>query len=472
MKTKGSYLSLILLGAAGTALAGDGSQINLIDTLWVLIAGFLVFFMNAGFAFVEGGFCRAKNVVNILGKNFAVFAISPLAYWAIGYGLMFGNGSKFIGADSFLVSESSFSPVSNIPVFAFFFFQLAFASAGCSIISGAVAERIKLISFLLFGTFMVAFIYPLGGHWVWGGGWLADLGFHDFAGSTVVHSVGGWCALSGILLLGARIGKYRPDGTPRAILGHSIPLATLGGFILWLGWFGFNPGSQLAMDANVPRIALTTGLASCTGIIGAMITSWIIGGKPDLSMVINGCLAGLVAITAPCAVVSPVGANIIGLVAGVIVVFAVYAFDKMRIDDPVGALSVHLVNGIWGTLAVGLFAVPAYFDGKAGLFYGGGFSQLGSQLIGITAIGATALASSFLFWTILKKTIGLRVSREEEIGGLDVGEMGLEGYNGFQIFTTEDVGPTLNPEPARKTKDKTEETNEADYRGNPAHKAA
>ncbi|MFP4415694.1 MAG: ammonium transporter [Chitinispirillaceae bacterium] len=434
---RGSVVSILVLLTTGAVMAQDGTAINLIDTLWVLVAAFLVFFMNAGFAFVETGFCRSKNAVNILGKNFSVFAISMVAFWAVGYGLMFGPGNSIVGTSSFMVDESAHNPATNIPVYAFFFFQAAFAAAGCSIISGAVAERIKFVSYLIFGTFLVAFIYPLGGHWIWGGGWLGEMGFHDFAGSTVVHSVGGWAALAGVLLLGPRIGKYMPDGSPRAIVGHSIPLATLGGFILWLGWFGFNPGSQLAMDANVPRIALTTGLASCTGILGAMISAWIIGGKPDLSMIVNGCLAGLVAITAPCAVVSPVGSLIIGLIAGVLVVLAVYGFDKISIDDPVGALAVHLVNGVWGTLAVGLFAIPSLRGGDGGLFYGGGLALMGIQLLGVIVIGATVFPISLLLWFILKKTVGVRVSREEEIGGLDVGEMGMEAYNGFQIFTTE-----------------------------------
>ncbi len=435
----------VLVLTATAAAQDPDAGINLLDTLWVVVAAFLVFFMNAGFAFVETGFCRAKNAVNILGKNFAVFAIAAVAFWAIGYGLMFGAGNAFIGWGSYFVDESAHNPASNIPVLAFFFFQAAFAAAGCSIISGAVAERIKFGSYLIFGAILVAFIYPLGGHWVWGGGWLGEIGFHDFAGSTVVHSVGGWAALAGVLLLGPRIGKYRPDGTPKAIIGHSIPLAVLGGFILWLGWFGFNPGSTLAFDENVPRIAMTTALASCTGILAAMATSWTLGGKPDLSMIINGCLAGLVAITAPCAVTTPVGAALIGIVAGVLVVLAVRFFDTLRIDDPVGALAVHLVNGIWGTLAVGLFAVPKYFDGTAGLFYGGGIGLLFTQLIGVLAVGATAFVASLIVWAIIKQTMGIRVSREEEIGGLDVGEMGLEAYTGFQIFTTEDLG---TPEPA------------------------
>ncbi len=438
MVKRASLLTAVLLGCGALPVAAqDGTTINLVDTLWILMAAFLVFFMNAGFAFVEAGFCRAKNAVNILGKNYSVFAIAALAFWATGYAFMFGDGNAFLGLSSFFVSETSVNPAPNIPVFAFFFFQLAFAAAGCSIISGAVAERIKFGAFLIFGTLMVGIIYPLGGHWVWGGGWLGEMGFHDFAGSTVVHSVGGWAALAGVILLGPRFGKYREDGSSRAIVGHSLPLATLGGFILWLGWFGFNPGSELALNGNVPRIAVTTGLASCAGTLSAMFTAWRLEGKPDLSMMINGCLAGLVAITAPCAVVSPVGAVAIGIIAGVLVVFAVFFFDKIKIDDPVGALAVHLVNGIWGTLAVGLFAVPKYLDGTAGLFYGGSLSLLGVQFLGVLAVGATVFGISLVVWSILKATMGIRVSRDEEIGGLDIGEMGMEAYSGFQIFTTE-----------------------------------
>jgi len=438
LREKLRYVVGLLAICAAPVLADDtAGGINLVDTLWVLIAGFLVFFMNAGFAFVEAGFCRAKNAVNILAKNYIVFAIAALAFWAVGYGLMFGKGNAVIGMDSFAVNETAHNPAAHIPVSAFFFFQLAFASAACSIISGAVAERIKFGAFIIFGTLLVAFVYPITGHWIWGGGWLGAMGFHDFAGSTAVHSVGGWAALAGILLLGARIGKYREDGSVRAIMGHSIPLATLGGFILWLGWFGFNPGSELALDANVPRIALTTALASCAATVSAMVTAWAILGKPDLSMIINGCLAGLVAITAPCAVVSPFGSVIIGLIAGVLVVGAVIIFDKLKIDDPVGALSVHLVNGIWGTLAVGLFAVPGYVTGVSGLLYGGGPKQLTLQLAGVAAVGAAVFSVSLLLWYVIGKTLGMRVSREEEIGGLDIGEMGMEAYNGFQIFTTE-----------------------------------
>ncbi len=437
MKIKALMSGSFFVFAAAPPIFAAGGEINMVDTMWVLIAGFLVFFMNAGFAFVETGFTRAKNTVNILAKNFIVFALAAIVFWAVGYGFMFGDGNDFIGTSSFFVNEKSTAPVTNIPVFAFFFFQLAFAAAGCSIISGAVAERIKFLSFIVFAVLMVAFIYPITGHWIWGGGWLSKLGFHDFAGSTAVHSVGGWCALTGILLLGPRMGKYLPNGISKAIPGHSIPLATLGGFILWLGWFGFNPGSELAMDENVPRIALTTALASCAGIVSAMITSWIIAGKPDLSMIINGCLAGLVAITAPCAVVTPVGAVIIGIAAGIIVVLSVYMFDRLHIDDPVGALSVHLINGIWGTISVGLFAAPGYVENVKGLFYGGGVTQLKVQMIGIAAVGAVVFGGSILLWLLVKATIGLRVLRDEEIIGLDIGEMGNEGYSGFQIFITE-----------------------------------
>lgn len=431
--------AVVIALLAGPAWAGEAepSKINLVDTLWVMIAAFLVFFMNAGFAFLEAGFCRAKNVVNILGKNFLVFAMASLAFWAVGYGIMFGQGNGFTGMNSFLLGENGFSPVNNIPLFTFFFFQLAFAAAGCSIISGAVAERIKFPAFILFGTVMVAVIYSLAGHWVWGGGWLAGLGFHDFAGSTVVHSAGGWCALAGVLLLGPRLGKYRKDGSIRPITGHNIPLATLGAFILWLGWFGFNPGSQLAMDLAVPRIALVTNLSACAGIASSTLTAWLLLGKPDLSMIINGCLAGLVAVTAPCAVVTPVGALVIGLVAGSLVVFAVIRFDALKVDDPVGALAVHLVNGVWGTLAVGLFARPGLVDGVTGLFYGGGIKQLGWQALGVVSVGGFVFGSALVLWLVVKTIFGLRVAEKEEIQGLDIGEMGMEGYNGFQVFLTD-----------------------------------
>lgn len=439
MKIAAKWGTLLLLGTSAV-FAGDDSAVNLVDTLWVMMAGFLVFFMNAGFAMVESGFCRAKNVVNILAKNFAVFAIAGLIFWAVGYGIMFGQGNGIIGMNSFLLDDSSNNPVTNLPLFAFFFFQMAFAATAASIISGAVAERIKFYAYILFAVIMIALIYPMIGHWIWGGGWLSKLGFHDFAGSTVVHSVGGWAALAGIIVLGPRIGKFRADGTPKAIMGHSIPLAVLGTFILWLGWFGFNAGSTLAMNLDVPRIALITALGASAGLLSSMLVVSIRDGKTDLSMVVNGSLAGLVAVTAGCAVFSPVSSIIVGAIAGILVAYLVPFFDKLKIDDPVGALAVHLGNGIWGTLAVGLFASTDYLGGSvgAGLFMGGGTDLLVKQIIGVASVGATVFGLSMIGWTILNKTMGIRVSREEEIGGLDIGEMGMEGYKGFQIFTTED----------------------------------
>ncbi|HEO72376.1 MAG TPA: ammonium transporter, partial [Candidatus Hydrogenedentes bacterium] len=344
----------------------------MLDTLWVMIAGFLVFFMNAGFALVESGFCRSKNTVNILAKNFIVFAIASLTFWASGFALMFGDGSGLIGLSGFFLSGTDNSPAiegayqgvysalswTGVPLEAKFFFQLVFAATAATIVSGAVAERIKFQAYILFAALLVAVMYPITGHWIWGGGWLSDLmgtSFTDFAGSTVVHSVGGWAALCGVLMLGPRLGKYGRDGSVRPIPGHSMALATLGGLVLWLGWFGFNPGSTMAADGMaIAHISVTTAMAAAAGVAAATTYAWVRIGTPDLSMIINGSLAGLVAITAPCDGVSVLGSVLIGLIAGVLVVEAVLTFDRLRIDDPVGALSVHLVNGIWGTLAVGL----------------------------------------------------------------------------------------------------------------------
>jgi Amt family ammonium transporter len=433
-----------------------------VDTLWVLVAGFLVFFMNAGFGCVEAGFCRAKNAVNILGKNFVVFGIASLAFWIVGWTIMFSGGdySEYFGNQGWVLSGADNSPATGddyegvygsinwtgIPLLAKFFFQLVFAGTAATIVSGCVAERIHYKSYMVFVVFLVALCYPLTGHWIWGGGWLSSLGemfggdggFWDFAGSTVVHSVGGWAGLAGIILLGSRIGKYR-DGKPRAIPGHSMALAFLGGLILWLGWFGFNPGSTMAMAGNsglVSHIVITTNLACAGGLLAATVVSWVMLGKPDFSMTINGALAGLVAITAPCAFVTTGAAVIIGVVAGVIVVFSVIGFDRIRIDDPVGALSVHLSNGIWGTLAIGLFSAPEAVGFKpgdtgplAGLFYGGTFEQLKYQAIGVVAVGAITFSLALLVWFIIKATIGLRVDPDVEMRGLDVSEMGMEAYS-------------------------------------------
>lgn len=424
-----------------------------LDSIFLLIASILVIFMNAGFAMLETGFCRQKNAVNVLAKNLIVFAIATLAYWAVGYAIMYGgyvneagdwvggnpffgyvgwffNGASvpYTGAEAFVteqIGEESVKIATAVPEAISFLFQVAFAATAATIVSGAVAERIKFDAFLIFSVLLVAISYPITGHWLWDGGWLADIGFTDFAGSTLVHSVGGWAALVGAFVLGAREGKYR-DGRPTAIPGHNMSLATLGCLILWVGWFGFNPGSELAATANVPYIALTTNLSAAAGGVTATATSWARDGKPDLSMIINGILAGLVGITAGCASVNYVSAIIIGAIAGILVVFAVSFFDTvLKIDDPVGATSVHLVCGIWGTLAVGLFAT----DG--GLLFGGGFGLLTAQIIGILAIAAFTLVFSGIVWYALKMTIGIRVSPEEEYRGLDIGEHGMEAYAGF-----------------------------------------
>jgi Amt family ammonium transporter len=428
------------------------------DTLWVLVTAMLVFFMNLGFACVESGFCRAKNCVNILSKNFIVFAVTSLFFWVLGFGLMFGNteeGQEYVGTSGvWALSGEDNSPAmlaeykgdygalnwTGVPLVAKFFFQLVFAGTAATIVSGAVAERIKYIAFIAFSAMMAIVIYPVVGHWIWGGGWLADLGFLDFAGSTQVHSIGGWAALMGILLLGPRIGKYGADGKISAIPGHNMTAATIGCFVLWLGWFGFNPGSTMGVDPGaIADICVTTNTAAAVATLTATATAWILLGKPDIGMTLNGCLAGLVAITAPCAWVSITSSAIIGGIAGVLVVLGVIMFDRLRIDDPVGATSVHLLNGVFGTLCVGLFADPVIMAArglssdtyKGGLFFGGGSTQLVAQLTGVIATAVYVLAASGICWLILKATLGIRVSREEEIDGLDHGEHGNEAYHGF-----------------------------------------
>jgi len=436
--------------AAAAAPEIDNTKVAL-DTIWVMITAFMVFFMNLGFAMVESGLCRAKNTVNILFKNYIVFAASSLAFLFLGFGIMFGDGNSFMGMSGlFFVGGPDNSPLSGdayqgvytaiawatVPLWAKFFFQLVFAGTAATIVSGAVAERIKFISFFLFCFVLVGFIYPVIGHWVWGGGFLATQGMFDFAGSTVVHSAGGWAALAGVILLGPRLGKYK-DGRVHPIMGHSMTSAALGVFVLWFGWFGFNPGSTMAADwASIAHIAATTNTAAAAAAVTSLITIWMIAGKPDLSMTLNGALAGLVAITAPCAFVSMGNALLIGAIAGPLVVMAVLFFDRVKLDDPVGALSVHLVNGIWGTLAVGLFADPSVSPAaavvKPGLFMGGGMTQLMPQIIGIAAVGAFVFLVSLIVWMVIKVIVGLRVSAQEEIEGLDFGEHGNAAYPDFQ----------------------------------------
>jgi Amt family ammonium transporter len=422
-----------------------------LDNIWVLIAAFLVIFMNAGFGMLETGFCRQKNAVNILTKNLIVFALATLAYWFIGFSIMFGGGGGWIGWGNFFLGGSpelyGLEADAGLTKDTFFLFQAAFAGTAATIVSGAVAERIKFLDFIIFSLLLTGIAYPITGHWVWSeDGWLGAMGFEDFAGSTVVHSVGGWSALMGAAFLGPRMGKYTSEGQVSALPGHNLSIATLGCLILWIGWFGFNPGSELAANLAVPYIAVTTNIAAAAGGVAATFTSWALSGKPDLSMTINGILAGLVGITAGCFVVGYAGAFWIGLLAGIIVVFSVGFFDSIKIDDPVGATSVHLVCGAWGTLAVGLFANPNNFtqagdaDAVAGLFYGGGVGQLGVQILGVLSLGLFTVVVTSIFWLILKATLGIRVSPEEEMKGLDIGEHGMEAYSGFLKDTTDMTG--------------------------------
>lgn len=408
-----------------------------IDMVWVVMAGALVFLMHTGFTLVEAGFTRTKNAANIVAKNLMNISIGLLAYWLVGFPIMFGDGGSangFIGLSGWALSvtdgsaSSSFESLdwSGVSISTKWFFQAVFAATAATIVSGAMAERTHFRGYLVYALFLTAFIYPVIGHWIWGGGWLQELGFLDFAGSTVVHTVGGVAALVGAIVVGPRIGKY--DEGINVIPGHSIPLAIAGVFILWFGWFGFNAGSTMAaVGVDFATIIVTTNLAAAAGAVGALALSWWIQGKPDVGMVGNGALAGLVGITAPCAFVDAWASVVIGLVAGVIVVLSVIAIDRLRVDDPVGAISVHGVCGVWGTLAVGLFAVPE-LAGVTGLFLGGGVEQLGIQALGsLATIVWTALTCLILFYGI-KLTIGLRADQSAELDGLDITEHGMWGY--------------------------------------------
>jgi len=401
-----------------------------IDTVWVLLATALVFFMQAGFAMVETGFTRAKNAGNIIMKNLMDFSVGSLVFWIIGFGIMFGTDiGGWIGKID-LLSLGSFEHLElGIPKEAFLIFQTVFCATAATIVSGAMAERTKFASYLLYSLVISAIIYPVAGHWIWGGGWLSELGFHDFAGSTVVHSLGGWAALMGAWIIGPRIGKYTNDGKVKAIKGHSLTLGALGVFILWFGWFGFNPGSTLSgLDSTATsHIFVTTNLAAAMGATIAMGVSWMRYKKPDVSITLNGALAGLVAITAGTDIVSPLGAVMIGAIAGIVVVFSIELFDnKLKIDDPVGAISVHGVAGAVGTILVGIFAT------EGGLLYGGGTGLLMTQLTGVAAVALWTMVTTFYLFKIINLTVGLRVTSEEEEEGLDKKEHGTESYADFQ----------------------------------------
>ncbi len=405
---------------------------NSADVTWTLVAAFLVFFMQAGFALCEAGLTRAKNTGNILMKNMMDFCIGTPCFWLVGFGIMFaGSGPLIGGFDPFIRGDYDFG---TLPVWVYAVFQTVFCATAATIVSGSMAERTKFSAYCLYSAAISLIVYPISGHWIWGGGWLSQLGFHDFAGSTAVHFVGGLTACLGAAMLGPRIGKYGKDGKPRAIPGHNLTAMALGVFILWFCWFGFNGGSTVSMTGDdtmtsAGLICFNTNLAAAMATVAALITSWVRYGKPDVSLTFNGALAGLVAITAGCDVVNPYGAAIIGAIAGVLCIFSVEFFDKIaKIDDPVGAVSVHCANGAWGTIATGLFST------SEGLFYGHGFKFLGIQLLGIVAVAAWVLVTMFIIFTIIKKTVGLRVSEKEEIDGLDVHEHGLtSAYAGFAI---------------------------------------
>jgi ammonium transporter, Amt family len=478
--TKVALLSVLIAGLAPVAAFGadaaaadpiktlteNSSNLRIgLDTVWVLVTAMLVFWMNAGFALVESGLCRSKNCVNILAKNFIVFAISTISYWVLGWGLMFGDGTSFVGTHGlWFLNGADNSPAlgkdymamnpfstteyqgvysainwTPVPLWAKFFFQLVFAGTAATIVSGAVAERIKFSSFVVFSFILVAVMYPITGHWIWGGGFLGSNNFRDFAGSSVVHSVGGWAALAGVIVLGPRLGKFGKDGKINPIPGHNMSSAALGVLILWLGWFGFNPGSTMSAGngAAISHIIVNTNMAAATGSLGAMLTAWILLKKPDLSMILNGCLAGLVAITAPCAFISIANGALVGFIGGVLVVLAVLFFDRVKLDDPVGALSVHLCNGVWGTLALGLFYDNQIATDVAGLptkLTRG--AQFLVQLKGVFWVGLFTLVASLVVWYLIKFAMnGIRVKPEEEIEGLDVGEHGMEAYPDFQSLS-------------------------------------
>lgn len=408
---------------------------QLINIVWVFLGAVMVMLMQAGFAILEAGLTRQKNCNNVLMKNIMDFAIGSIIFLVVGFGLMFGESlGGIVGITGFIdpttLNLSQFEALSPT---VFIFFQTVFCATAATIVSGAMAERTKFSSYLIYTLVISLVIYPISGHWIWGGGFLSKIGFIDYAGSTAVHSVGGWVALMGAVVLGPRMGKYNRDGSTNAIPGHNIMMATLGVFILWFCWFGFNPGSSLEAAGYIGHIAMTTNLSACAGALVAMFLTWKKYGKPDVSMTLNGILAGLVAITAGCHIVSLYGAIAIGAVGGILVVYGCEILDqKLHVDDPVGAVGVHCLNGVWGTLAVGLFAcnTPAS-EGTLGLFFGGGTALLITQLIGVIIVAVWVCSMSFIMFTLIKKTVGLRVTPQEELAGLDLGEHGSEAYPDF-----------------------------------------
>ena len=427
-------LAALLLAAPAFAQDDGGVSTVGLDTLFVLISAFLVFLMQAGFGMLEAGFIRAKNTCNILTKNFLDYCMASIGFFVFGYAIMFSEGNPFFGTSGFFLvgAESG----ADVPIWAFWLFQAAFCGAAATIVAGGMAERMKFPAYLAYSFIISSFIYPVVGHWTWGGGWLAQLNFFDFAGSTVVHLTGGATALVGAMILGPRLGRFNADGSANAIPGHSVPLASLGVFILWFGWFGFNPGSALAVGDGelISLIAINTNLAAAAGAVTTTFLSWTLFGKPDLFFTMNGALAGLVSITASCAIVSPASAIWIGVTGGFVIVLGERLMNIIKVDDPCGAFPVHGLCGIWGTLTVGLWGREELGLANEGLFYGGGFEQLGIQALGTFASGLFVFISMGMVFIAIRAVLGLRVDRMEEIRGLDMNEHGMESYTGFQIL--------------------------------------
>ena len=427
-------LAALLLAAPAFAQDDGGVSTVGLDTLFVLISAFLVFLMQAGFGMLEAGFIRAKNTCNILTKNFLDYCMASIGFFVFGYAIMFSEGNQFFGTSGFLMvgAESG----ADVSLWAFWLFQAAFCGAAATIVAGGMAERMRFPAYLAYSFIISSFIYPIVGHWTWGGGWLAQLNFFDFAGSTVVHLTGGATALVGAMLLGPRLGRFNADGSANAIPGHSVPLASLGVFILWFGWFGFNPGSALAVGDGelISLIAINTNLAAAAGAVTTTFLSWTLFGKPDLFFTMNGALAGLVSITASCAIVSPASAIWIGVTGGFVIVLGERLMNIIKVDDPCGAFPVHGLCGIWGTLTVGLWGREELGLANEGLFYGGGFEQLGIQALGTFASGLFVFISMGAVFIAIRAVLGLRVDRMEEIRGLDMNEHGMESYTGFQIL--------------------------------------
>jgi len=460
---------LLTLALPALVFAQDGPTVAdlslAVDTVWVIVAACLVLFMQAGFAMLEVGFSRMKNVGSVVAKILVNLAIAALLFWAVGFALAFGDGNAIIGTQGWFlaVSPDRVNDVygglawTQVPLSAKFLFQVAFCAVSLAIVWGTMLERTRFAVYVIFAVVFAGLIYPMVGHWIWGGGWLTELGMQDFAGSTVVHLSGAMAALAGTLLLGPRLGKYDDDGRPVTIPGHNMPLAVLGVLILWIGWWGFNPGSTMAATPQIADIALTTNLAAAAGVLGAMTMSYLYRRNIDVGMGGNGAIAALVAITAPCAFVAPWASIVIGFVAGVVMYATLVFVDRIGVDDPLGAIAAHGMGGVWGTLSCGLFTTPALAAiGQPGLFYGGGFYQLGVQALGIIAAGSVVFISSLAVFAVLKATIGIRVKPDQELDGLDIHEHGTFGYGEQLIATDQQNGNGRKvPEPLERTADGT-----------------